>query len=87
MEKQSNKDLLQLERGTNSLEERLRVTQESSSDAKPRMPTTSVPESNGVCLTPINVVPLLAMMNVHFFLFVYVVQRYVTVVVFSGFCF
>ncbi|KAG0590445.1 hypothetical protein M758_1G108000 [Ceratodon purpureus] len=42
----SNRDLLQLERGGNALEDRLRVTQQSSSDAKPRMPTTSVPESS-----------------------------------------
>lgn len=42
-EVQSNRDLLLLERGTNSLENRLRL---SSSDAKPRMPTTSVPESS-----------------------------------------
>jgi len=40
-----NRDLLQLERGTNPLEERLCVIPPSS-DAKPRMPTTSVPESS-----------------------------------------
>lgn len=40
-----SRDLLQFERGTSALEERLRVVPPSS-DAKPRMPTTSVPESS-----------------------------------------
>ena len=55
-EAQSNRDLLQLERGTNSLEDRLRVIQQSSSDAKRRMPTTSVPESSGMCSAPVKIV-------------------------------
>ncbi|XP_024374323.1 uncharacterized protein [Physcomitrium patens] len=45
-EVQTNRDLLLLERESNPLENRLRVVQQSSGDAKPRMPTTSVPESS-----------------------------------------
>lgn len=51
-EVQTNRDLLLLERESNPLENRLRVVQQSSGDAKPRMPTTSVPESSGSCSPP-----------------------------------